>query len=330
MTTQPRIVSLVPSVTEILFELGVGDQVVGVSHQCRYPPEARQRPALTRDRIPWETVTGAGKGVLLDGSPSSAAIDEAYTQFLAKEGSPYTLDTQLLSDLQPDVIFDQGICEVCAIGPQAVDEAVHSAGVAVALRVPEVITISAATLDQILKSIGTIGAAARVPEVAAALIASLQQRIEAVRATAAATERPRTFCLEWLDPIWCAGHWVPEMVEIAGGRDWLGRPGAPSVRVDWEEVVAERPEALVLMPCSFSIKRALRELSALTSRRWWSDLPAVRDGRVWVVDSGCFSHHSHRTIEGLEMLAHVLHPELFPNRWAADRLCRVADLPPAS
>lgn len=314
----PRIVSLVPSITEILFELGVGDQVVGVSSQCRYPPEARAKPALTRDRVALGTSRAAS--ATADGAASSAEIDLAYTQFRAKEGSPYELDARLLQDLAPDVIFDQGICDVCAIGEAEVDAAAGAL-----LKVPEVVTISVATLDGILESIESIGRAAGVPERAGALAAVLRGRIEAVRRTAArATQRPRVFCLEWLDPIWCAGHWVPELVELAGGQDQLGRRGQPSVRVVWDDVVQWAPEVLFLAPCSFSVERTLAELHLLTERLGWANLPAVRHGRVWVADSGYFSHHSHRTVEGLEMLAHALHPGVFPNRWPPSQLRRLA------
>jgi iron complex transport system substrate-binding protein len=321
----PRLVSLVPSITEILFELGVGDRVVGVSHQCRYPPQAREKPSLTRDRISLDDLARAAGGLLGDGTPSSAAIDEAYTRFRAAAGSPYALDVQLLNELAPDVIFDQGLCDVCAIGETQVDVAAR----VLAPAPPLVVTISPTTLGEILESIRTIGEAARVPERAEALVQSLAARVEAVRRRAArAASRPRVFCLEWLDPIWCAGHWVPEMVALAGGEDRLGQPGAPSVRVAWERVVAEAPEVLVLMPCSFSVRRTLQELPALARRPGWAELPAVRHGRVWVVESGYFSHHSHRTVEGLEMLAHAIHPELFPNRWGEHELVRLGSLHP--
>lgn len=310
---RPRLVSLVPSVTELLFELGVGDQVVGVSHQCHFPPPARSKPALTRDLIS----LNAGEGVA---PMSSADIDAAYTQFRAAQGSPYALDAQLLSSLAPDVIFDQGICDVCAVGEATVDQA---AGILT--KIPDVITISAATLEGILDSIGVIGRAAGVPERAADLARSLHARMELVQAQAqSAGPRPRVFCLEWLDPVWCAGHWVPEMVTMAGGDDALGKPGAPSVRQPWEQVLEVQPEVIVLMPCSYPMQRTLQELPVLAKLPGWAHLPAVQQGRVWVAASPYFSHHSHRTFEGLEMLAHVIHPEVFPSRWLSSRLRRLA------
>jgi iron complex transport system substrate-binding protein len=310
-----RIVSLVPSVTELLFELGLGEQIVGVSSQCRFPPAARAKPALTRDRVS----LGAGGGA---GATASAAIDAAYTRFRAAEGSPYALDARLLGELAPDVIFDQGICDVCAIG----DEEVGPAARALA-RVPDLVTVSVSTLDELLASIGVIARAAGVPERGEALRAALRARVEAVRAGAAGARatggRPRVFCLEWLDPIWCSGHWVPELVDIAGGEDRLGQRGRPSVRRTWEEVLAWAPEVLVATPCSYGVAETLRELPTLAARPGWAALPAVRSGNVWVADSAYFSHHSHRTVEGLEMLAHILHPDRFENRWPPETLVRL-------
>jgi iron complex transport system substrate-binding protein len=314
-----RLASLVPSVTEILFELGLGDQLVGVSHQCRYPAGARQKPALTRSRVAIGDNLGGGANADGATGAASAAIDAAYTRFRARAGSPYLLDVGLLERLAPDVIFDQGICDVCAIGDADVAAAVGSMG-----RAPRVVTISAATVEEIVDSVLAIGTAAGVPDRAAALVTSLRTRVAAVKiGIGRATPRPRAVCIEWLDPVWCAGHWVPELVDVAGGLDPLGQRGAPSVRLPWEAVREAAPDVLVVMPCSFSVARTLSELPVLASRQGWRDLPAVRKGRVWVAESGYFSHHSHRTIEGLEMLAHVIHPDCIPNRWPADQLVRL-------
>lgn len=307
LATGPRIVSLVPSVTEILFALGVGERVVGVSHQCRYPPEARRRPALTRSRVALPREAGAS---------ASAAIDTAYSRFRATAGSPYELDIRRLAELQPDVIFDQGICDVCAIGESDVDAAAERLPY-----IPRVVTISASTIEEILESMLVIGRAAGAEERAVRLVERLRARIASVQRTASlARARPRVVCLEWLDPLWCAGHWVPEMVELAGGHDRLGQAGAPSQRCRWEQLLEWAPEVLVLIPCSFSVRRTLSELQVLASRPGWASLPAVQQRRIWVAESGYFSHHSHHTIEGLEMLAHAIHPELFPNRWVPDEL----------
>lgn len=308
VATGPRLVSLVPSVTEILFALGAGERVVGVSHQCRYPPEARRLPALTRSRVPLPAPEAA--------AAESAALDAAYSGFRAAAGSPYALDAGRLAELRPDVIFDQGICDVCAIGQSEVETTAE-----LLPHVPQVVTISAATLAEILESILVIGRAAGAEVQAARLVEQLRARIDMVQAMARrARVWPRVACLEWLDPIWCAGHWVPEMVELAGGYDRLGQAGAPSQRCRWEQLLEWAPEVLVLIPCSFSVRRTLSELHLLASRPGWASLPAVQQGRIWIAESGYFSHHSHRTIEGLEMLAHAIHPELFPNRWAPDEL----------
>ena len=309
-----RLVSLVPSVTEILFELGLGDQVVGVSHQCRYPPAAAQKPVLTRSRVHLERDSRLN-------AASSAAIDHAYARFRARQGSPYALDEGLLASLAPDVIFDQGLCDVCAIGEAEVGAAARALP-----RPPAIVTLTASTVGEILESVSTIGAAAGAEAAAAALRRALAARIDLVRTKLrAAPERPRVVCLEWLDPLWCAGHWLPELVDLAGGEDVLGQRGAPSQRITWERVLAAAPDVLLLVPCSFSISRTLREAPALMRRPGWQALPAVQRGRVWVADSGAFSHHSHRTIDGLEMLAHVLHPDRFVHRWSAAELLRIAD-----
>lgn len=318
----PRIVSLVPSVTELLFELGLADRVVGVSAQCHYPPEVHEKPALTRSLVEVADGTAGAAALVPTAAVSrSATIDAAYTLFRFKEGTPYALDARRLAEVAPDLVFDQGICDVCAVGEEAVDAAVCALAT-----MPKVVTISVATLAGILESVTAIAEAAGAPERGRALRQALQARVDAVRSVVGRpTNRPRVFVMEWLDPVWCSGRWVPELVEIAGGEDRLGCPGDRSIRRTWDEVLAWAPGHLLIAPCSYAIEDTLRELPELASRPGWAALPAVRRGQVWLADSGYFSHHSHRTVEGLEMLAHVLRPRAFPNRWSASQLARLAD-----
>jgi iron complex transport system substrate-binding protein len=290
-----RIVSLLPSATEIAFALGLGEQVVAVSHECDFPPEARQRPAVTRSPLHGHHL-------------SSAEIDRRTAEELRQGGTLYHLDVDRLAALAPDLILTQELCEVCAVAQPEVERAVRELGTA-----PRVLSLEPNTLGDALGTIEVVGATTGREAAAAALTAALQSRIERVRdAAATAPDRPRVFCMEWTDPPWVAGHWVPEMVALAGGEDVLGRPGAPSVRIDWERVVAAAPEVVVLMPCGYDLARTIADRPIVEALPGWATLPAVRSGRVFAVDgSSYFNRPGPRLVDGLELLAHLLHPERF-------------------
>jgi len=296
-----RIVSLLPSATEIVFALGLGDQVVAVSHECDFPPEARQRPAVTRSPLHGHALT-------------SAEIDRRTTEERRAGRALYSLDIGRLQGLAPDLILTQELCDVCAVGQPQVERAVRELG-----SVPRVLSLEPNTLDDVLRTIEVVGAATGRKAVASRLIGALRARIERVCQTVADVDQfPRVFCMEWTDPPWVAGHWVPEMVALAGGRDVLGSVGAPSERVDWERVAAAAPDVVVLMPCGYDLRRTLAERPVVEALPGWAALPAVRAGRVYAVDgSSYFNRPGPRLVDGLELLAHLLHPE----RFSAPPLC---------
>ena len=288
-----RICSFLPSGTEILYALGLGDAVVGVSHECDYPPEALQKPKVVRAAIDPERA-------------SSEEIDRAARQALVRRESLYQVDADALRRAQPDLIVTQQLCEVCAVDASQVAAALRSLSYR-----PQVVSLHPHTLDGSLEDIRLVGEAAGRRHEAETLLQSRHERLRRLRTRLAGiTDRPRVFCLEWLAPLMASGHWVPEMVELAGGTEVLGRAGQPSRYVAAEEVAAARPEILVLMPCGFSIERTQRELSLVTGQPWWGTLPAVRDGQAYLVDGPAyFNRPGPRLVDGVELLAGLLHPE---------------------
>jgi iron complex transport system substrate-binding protein len=290
-----RIVSLLPSATEVLFLLGLGDQVVGVSHECDFPPEAATRPALVRPAV--------------DPALPSAALDAEVSARLAAGQGLYVLDEARLADLAPDLVVTQALCDVCAVK--------HEEVVAAAARLPKrprVVSLLPSTLADVLADIRRVGEAAGVTARAEEEVARLEARIAALRErTSRLSARPAVAAIEWLDPVMIGGHWVPEQVALAGGVDPLGRAGVPSVKVEWARVVSARPDALVLMPCGFDRARTEREAGAITSRPDFAELEAARAGRVFAVNGHAyFNRPGPRLVDGAELLAHLLHPELCP------------------
>jgi iron complex transport system substrate-binding protein len=290
-----RIVSLLPSATEIVCALGLADQLVAVTHECDYPPEATTRPQITRSR--------------LQPNLTSGEIDAAVrSQLDADAHSLYTIDRDLLAALAPDLIITQQLCEVCAV---AYDEVLDA--VAALPRRPEVLNLEPMRLAEVFDDIERVGVAAGHPEAGERLVGELRARVERVRARVArATSRPRVALLEWLDPLFCAGHWNPELVELAGGREGLGRLGQPSVRIEWEQVRKYAPEVLVISACGFSAARTAEDLPLLQAQPGYAELPCVRAGRVHIVDGAAyFSRPGPRLVDSLELLAPLVHPELY-------------------
>jgi len=288
-----RICSLLPSATEILYALGLGEAIVGVSHECDYPAQARSKPCLVRTAIDQDRM-------------SSGDIDRAVRAALTAHRSLYEVDIEALRRARPDLVITQSLCDVCALDASAALSALRALNPP-----PRVVTVHPHSLEGLFQDIRTIGHATNRNAEAGGLVRGLLERMERVRARIPAdAPSPAVFCLEWLDPPMASGHWVPEQVARAGGRDVLGRAGAPSRYVTWEEVVAAAPQILVLMPCGFPIERTRRELSILTSQSWWQALPAVRDGRVYLVDGpSYFNRSGPRLIDGIELLAGLFHPE---------------------
>jgi iron complex transport system substrate-binding protein len=302
-----RICSLLPGATEIACALGLGDEIVGVSHECDFPPAARSKPVMVRSRIDPTTI-GSGQ------------IDRQVGELLRSKQSLYALDEKLFKDSEPDIILTQGLCDVCALDYNDVVQAARSLA-----REPSIVSLDPHCLGDILKDVLRIGEATQRSRQAESLVQELKARIEAVRdRTARSASQPRVACLEWFDPIYIAGHWVPEMVQIAGGIDILGTAGAPSVKVEWDEVIASLPEVLILMPCGFDLERSMQESSLLKNRPGWQTLPAVRDGRVFAVSGAdYFSRPGPRLIDGLEILSELFHPELSPAPISFDLAKRV-------
>ena len=283
-----RIASLVPSSTEMLFALGLGDSVVAVTHECDYPPEAADREQLTRSVIP-------------DGL-SAAAIDHAVRERTQAGQALYELDEALLAELEPDLIVTQAVCAVCAV---SFDEV--TAAAARMPSQPQVISLDPSTLGEVLSDIPRLAAAAGAPEAGAVLAEEAAARIGAVEQAVAGAPRPRVAALEWLDPVFIGGHWVPQMIELAGGEDVVGRAGEPSRTAEWAEVAAAGPEVVIAIPCGYGTERAARE--ALDARERLLALGA----RALAVDaSSYFSRPGPRLVDGVELLAYILHPERVP------------------
>ncbi len=282
-----RIVSLVPHATELLFALGLGDDVVAVTHECDFPTAAQQLPQVTKDRLP------AGL--------SSAEIDAAVRASTEESGTIYELDEQLLHELAPDLIVTQALCPVCAVSVEEVR--------AVAEKIttcPQVVTLDPKTLGETMGDIRTLAQATGAKDAALDLVARQRKRIDAVqRAVRGATERPRVLAIEWFEPVFVAGHWTPQLIELAGGVDALGFPGEHSEQVDWETARAARPEVVVCMPCGYDAPRA-----HLEATHFAHELATLGARRIVAVDaSATFSRPGPRLVDGLELLAHVLHPD---------------------
>jgi iron complex transport system substrate-binding protein len=295
MVEARRIVSFLPSATEMACALGLSDQLLGITHECDYPPQIMGKPVVVRGVLPIESM-------------SQAEIDVAVTQRLRDGLSLYRVEEALMQDIAPDLILTQDLCQVCAPSGNEISQLLTSLP-----SKPQVLWLTPRNIEEIFGNLRELGEATGRSEAAEALIADGRARLARVEAaTRALVSRPRVFCLEWMDPVYCCGHWVPEMVRIAGGFDKIGREGTDSVRVPWKDVVEWKPEVLVVMPCGFDLEKTVNEAQRLTAYPGWSDLPAVRDRRVYAVDANSyFARPGPRVVEGTELLAHLLHPDLF-------------------
>jgi iron complex transport system substrate-binding protein len=298
---------LVPAATEILFALGVGDQVVGVTHECDWPPEAAQRPAVTASLV--ET-----------GELASAEIDRAVAE-TAGNGIPlYAVDEETWGRIDADVVVVQELCEVCAVSTDTLDEIVRARALDV-----ETIDFSPSTLDQVLAAIVGLGVRFGADAAADELTGGMRNRLERVRAALADVETsPRVFVSEWLDPPYAAGHWVPDMVALARGTEVAGMSGEPSYRMRWTDVAALEPDVVLLAPCGFDLDRTLSELVTLDLSANLLGTPARQESRVFAVDAdGYFSRPGPRLVDGVELLAYLVHPEAYSDPgipWSRVRL----------
>jgi iron complex transport system substrate-binding protein len=298
MSTTQRIVSFLPSATEMACALGLGDQLVGVTHECDYPPTVKEKPVVVRAALPIERM-------------SQAEIDRAVAERMRAGRSLYEVDEELLRELAPDLILTQDLCQVCAPSGNEVAQALR-----LLPKQPQILWLTPKTLAEINDNVRALGAATGRTKEAEALLARGQARLAALTAvTRDLASRPRVFCMEWLDPVYGGGHWMAEMVRMAGGVDELAREGADSVRVPWDDVLRWAPEVLIITPCGFNLDKVIEQAPQLSTYPCWHELPAVRQGRVYAVDANSyFARPGPRVVEGAELLAHLIHPNLFP--WA--------------
>ncbi len=284
-----RIVSLVPSATETLFALGLGDEVIAVTHECDWPPDVLDRPKITRD--------------LIEPGLSAREIDAAVRERTDRGESIYALDADLLADLQPDLIVTQALCAVCAVSyddVRAVAERISSR--------PRVISLDPSTIGEALGDVRTLAEATDRRDEGVALVHDASMRIDRVRLAVRAARRPRVAALEWLDPPFVAGHWTPQLIDYAGGEDVLGLAGERSEVTSWEVVAAAEPDVVVVMPCGYDAVRAREEAETYRDR-----LDSLGAGQVVAVEAAAyFSRPGPRLVDGLELLAWLLHPDRFP------------------
>lgn len=287
-----RIASLLASATEMVYGLGLGDQLVAISHECDYPPEALDRPRVSRPRF-----DPAGL--------PSGAIDAAVRQAMTQHGAVYQLDEARLRAARPDLILAQAVCEVCAVPTSLAEQAAQVLGNGV-----RVVSLDAHTVTDIFEAIRVVATVTGVPDRAERLVASLERRLARVRQATDGAERPAVLAVEWLDPPFVPGHWVPEMIELAGGRCVTGTPGRPSRQVSWDELAGLDPDVLVVMPCGFGLERSRAEAEAHAAELARVAPRAIEAGRAFVVDgSSYFNRSGPRVVDGIEILAALLHPD---------------------
>jgi iron complex transport system substrate-binding protein len=290
-----RIVSFLPAATEMVYALGLGDQLIGVSHECDFPAAVGTKPVVVRPALAMERMT-------------LREIDMAVSERMRNGEGIYQVDENVLCGLKPDLILTQNLCQVCAPSGNELT---------VALKLlqpkPEIIWMSPRSLEEIFENICQLGKATGRLNEAEAFVAKRRERLEKIAArTKNISRRLRVFCMEWADPIYCAGHWVPEMVELAGGFDALARKGTDSVRTQWEDVLKWAPEIVIFSPCGFHLEQVLEHIPLLESQPGWAELPAVRNRRVYAMDANSyFARPGPRVVEGAELLAHLFHPDLF-------------------
>lgn len=306
MTESLRIVSLLSAATEMVCALSMSDHLVGISHECDYPPEILDCPVVTETKV-------NPKGTSLE-------IDSEVKRLVQEGLSVYRIKTDVLQQLKPDVILTQQQCQVCAVSYDDVVEAVKS----LLGSAPKVISLEPMRLRDILDDIARVGEAIGAEVQATELVQRLRERIDRVaQATRDMVARPRVLCIEWIEPLMVAGNWMPEMVELAGGVNVLGKAGVHALPVRWEDVLASASEVIIIAPCGFNMAQTQRELPWLTNRSEWAELPAVQAGRVYLADGvAYFNRSGPRIVDSLEMLAAMIHPEVGDSLLSPD--CRAS------
>jgi iron complex transport system substrate-binding protein len=298
--SERRIVSFLPSSTEILYEIGAGEKIVGVTHECNYPPDSKRKPKVIKSSFDSTKI-------------NSKEIDRKIVELIHSGRDIYLVDDNILKAARPDLIISQGICEVCSPFTKEINRAISILGYK-----PDILILDPHDLDDILVSI--IDIAERVGRIneGKELVVNLQRRIDAVRVmmsrerstSSNGNNRPKVLCIEWIDPFFSAGHWIPQMVEIAGGINGLSFQGQPSRRMDIEEIIKFDPDKIILMPCGFDVSRTIREAKTLDINTEWKSLRAAQSNEVYAVNAGeYFSKPGPRTITGLEILAKIIGPK---------------------
>lgn len=295
MTNSPRIISLLPSATEIVAALGFGDHLVGRSHECDFPLGVEKLPICSSTKIP---VHG-----------TSYEIDERVKEIVAEGLSVYRVDVDRLRELRPDFILTQTQCAVCAVTPRDLEQAL---GTWVGAQ-PALVSLEPNNLDDVWNDIRRVGDALGVRQRSEELIASLTKRLAAIRAEARDLSRPTVAAIEWLGPLMAGGNWMPELIEIAGGAGLFAQPGQHSPWLDWASLIEANPEVILLLPCGFKIAQTIRDLNLLTEENpAWPNLRAVKHGRVYLVDGHhFFNRPGPRLVESAEIVAEILHPDRF-------------------
>ncbi len=291
-----RIISLLPSATEIICALGLEDSLVGVSHECDYPESVKTLPKVTQ--------------TFISKNATSGEIDSQVRSQLSSQDALYSLNTELVESLQPDLLVTQALCDVCAVSEAEVSNA------AATLRsAPLVINLEPMSLDDVFATLHRVGDVTDRADEARRVVTNLEKRVAAVGTLSASIDKaaPRVVFLEWIDPPFNAGHWNSTLIELAGGHDCLGNKNSPSETTPWAKVLAAQPEFMLLACCGFPVERALQDVPLLQQQPGWSELPCIKNGRVFVTDGNAyFSRPGPRLVDSLEILAHALHPDIHP------------------
>jgi iron complex transport system substrate-binding protein len=301
LVSNKKIVSFLPSATEILYEIGVGSQIIGVTHECNYPLDAKNKPRIINSSFDASTM-------------SSKEIDDKIVELFSNGKNIYVINDKILKELKPDLIVAQGICEVCSPFTKEIKRAISILGYN-----PQIIILDPHTLSDILDNILEIAKNVGKIKEGEKLVESLKYKIDRVKKITELKNKnkglPKILCLEWIDPFFTAGHWVPEMVEIAGGINGLSKPKEPSQRTSLEEIKKFDPDKIILMPCGFTIDRTINEYKSATTlnqNQEWNNLRAIKNNELYTVDAGSyFSKPGPRTITGIEILAKIISPKEF-------------------
>jgi iron complex transport system substrate-binding protein len=308
MANGRRIVSFLPSATEMACALGLSDQLLGITHECDYPPEIGGKPVVVRGVLPIESMT-------------EQEIDTAVSERLRDGLSLYQVEEALLRDIAPDLILTQDLCQVCAPSGNEVSTLLK-----VLPSAPRILWLTPKSIEEIFDNCRELGFATdRAKEAEALIIAGRARLATVATASSMIPSRPRVFCMEWTSPVYCSGHWVPEMVRLAGGVDDLACEGAYSVRIPWQDVLQWAPEVLVVMPCGFDLQKTVARTAQMSAYPGWSDIPAVKSGRVYAVNANAyFARPGPRIVDGTELLAHLIHPDRFDWNGPPDAFQRLA------